>query len=32
VEEYNWSHREGYDTRTTTVGHGHGQFDSFIRF
>ena len=32
VEEYNWSRTEGYDTRTTTVGSGHGQFDSFIRF
>lgn len=32
VEEYNWTRREGYDTRTTTVGRGHGQFDAFIRF
>ena len=32
VEEYNWTRTEGYDTRTTTVGSGHGQFDSFIRF
>jgi uncharacterized protein YraI len=32
VEEYNWAHPEHYGTRTTTVGHGHGQFDAFIRF
>ena len=32
VEEYNWAHPEHYGTRTTTVGGGHGQFDSFIRF
>jgi len=32
VEEYNWSRTEGYDTRTTTAGTAHGQFDDFIRF